>query len=84
MMTHPRLTLPLLTIAALIVAIPAQADCTVKYKAKQDDPLRLEAGSATLPDADCASKSAAAKALAPMLQQQGWTLLAITAIIRSN
>ena len=84
MMSHVRLSYAFLTFVVLCLAGPAQADCTVKYKAKQDNPLRLEAGSASLPDAACASKSAAAEALAPILQQQGWTLLAITAIIASN
>ena len=67
----------------MILALPglAAADCTVHYKAKKDDPLQLEAGTATLPDAACASPAAAEAALAPMLQAQGWTLLAITAII---
>ena len=84
MMSYTRLILPLFTCAALGLALPAQAECMVKYKAKQDNPLRLEAGSVSLPDAACASKSAAADTLAPILQQQGWTLLAITAIIPSN
>jgi len=66
---------------ALLVSGPALADCTVKYKAKQDNPLQLKAGEAQLPDAACGSKDAAAAALAPILAQQGWTLLAIVAIL---
>ncbi len=84
MMSYSRLTLPIFSCVAAGLAFAAQADCTVKYKAKQDNPLRLEAGSVSLPDAACASKSAAAETLAPILQQQGWTLLAITAIIPPN
>ncbi len=79
-----RLTLSLLVLAATCLALPAQADCTVKYKAKQDNPLRLEAGSVTLPDAACASKAEAAAELAPLLAQQGWTLLAIVSILPAN
>lgn len=73
-----------LIIAALGLAGPAMAGCTVKYKAKQDNPLKLEAGSANLPDDACQSEAAAAAALAPILAQQGWTLLAIIAILPSN
>jgi hypothetical protein len=80
---------PMQTLRALLVALPlialtggaALADCTVKYKAKQDNPLKLKAGKTTLPEAACGSKEAAAAALAPILAQQGWTLLAITAIL---
>lgn len=74
----------LLTLLALLAAAPAWADCTVKYKAKQDNPLRLEAGSVRLPDEACASKGDAAAVLEPMLAQQGWTLLAITSIKTSD
>jgi hypothetical protein len=63
---------------------PAMADCLVSYKAKQDNPLQLQAGQIALPDDACASKAAAAAALAPILAQQGWTLLAITAILPAN
>ncbi|MFO1175955.1 MAG: hypothetical protein U1E48_12275 [Paracoccaceae bacterium] len=73
-----------LLIAFLSLAGAASADCTVHYKAKRDNPLQLQAGSASLPAAACASPQAAAAALAPMLAGQGWTLLAITAIIPSG
>lgn len=43
------------TLAPLLIALAlpgiAAAECTVHYKAKKDDPLQLEAGTATLPDA---------------------------------
>jgi hypothetical protein len=74
-----RLNLAIALFAAL--AGPALADCTVTYKAKQDNPLQLQAGQMTLPDEACASEAAAAAALAPILAAQGWTLLAITAIL---
>ncbi|MCV2867552.1 hypothetical protein OEW28_02795 [Defluviimonas sp. WL0002] len=76
-----RTLLSLATLAALTAAAPAFADCTVKYKAKQDNPLQLKAGEATLPDSACGSESAAAAALAPKLAKEGWTLLAIVAIL---
>lgn len=68
-------------IAALTLASPAAA-CTVKYKAKQDNPLKLEVGTAELPAEACGSEGAAAAALAPILAAKGWTLLAIVAIQR--
>jgi hypothetical protein len=79
-----RLPATLALFLSLGLATAASADCTVRYKAKQDNPLQLQAGEVTLPDAACASESAAAAALQPILAGQGWTLLAITAIIPSN
>lgn len=68
-------------LATTLLAAGASSACTVKYKAKQDDPLRLEVGTAELPDEACGSKAAAAAALAPLLAADGWTLLAIVAIL---
>ena len=79
-----RLPATLAFLLSLGLATAASADCTVRYKAKQDNPLQLQAGEVTLPDAACASESAAAAALQPILAGQGWTLLAITAIIPGN
>lgn len=75
-----RMLLATTALAAVALAMPAAA-CTVKYKAKQDNPLQLTVGEAQLPDDACGSKEAAAAALAPMLAQQGWTLLSIVAIL---
>lgn len=71
----------LVALTALTQADPASAACRVEYKAKQDNPLRLDFGTAQLPDSACASKEAAAKALAPRLKKEGWTLLAIVSIL---
>lgn len=80
-----RYSLPLFSVLILTGLVSgASADCSVNYKAKQDNPLKLEAGSASLPDAACASPEVAAAALAPILAEQGWTLLAITAIIPAS
>ena len=76
-----RMFFTLAVTASMMAAASALADCTVKYKAKQDDPLQLRAGEAKLPDSACGSKDAAAAALAPMLAKEGWTLLAIVAIL---
>lgn len=79
-----RMLAPVSIALTLALATVASADCTVRYKAKQDNPLQLQAGEVSLPDAACASKATAAAALQPILAEQGWTLLAITAIIPSN
>ncbi|MGB3148115.1 MAG: hypothetical protein WBA91_10220 [Paracoccaceae bacterium] len=69
-----------LILVALMAAQPALADCTVKYKAKQDNPLKLEAGKVTLSGDACNSAESAANAVAAMLAEKGWTLLAIVDI----
>lgn len=84
-MTRPARFLAALAgiVLALSVA-PARADCTVSYKAKKDEPLQLQAGSAKVPDEACASEAAAADAVRGVIEPQGWTLLAITGMIGSN
>jgi len=76
-----RLTLPLLALTAVLTAGAANAACTVEYKAKRDNPLKLDFGTADLPDEACGSKQAAAAALAPRLAQKGWTLLSVVSIV---
>jgi hypothetical protein len=49
----------LLTIALLLAALPAQAECYADYKAKQDNPLRLAYGVAQVSDSSCDPGSAA-------------------------
>lgn len=63
-------------IIALIVALPAQAECYADYKAKQDDPLRLAYGVAQVSDGNC-DPGSAANELAPRLAQAGWLLLSV-------
>lgn len=53
------------------------AECYADYKAKQDNPLRLQYGVVQLPDAACGDAGAAAQYLAPRLTGNGWTLLQI-------
>ncbi|MFA9230101.1 MAG: hypothetical protein ACEQSU_05055 [Microgenomates group bacterium] len=60
-----------LTLAA---GTAAGAECYADYKAKQDDPLRLQYGVAAVSDAACDVGSAEAE-LAPKLEADGWTLL---------
>ncbi|MEZ5776892.1 MAG: hypothetical protein R3E44_00875 [Paracoccaceae bacterium] len=78
-----RILVATLTVSAVLAAggTAMAAPCLVEYKAKKDKPLRLNFGTAELPAKACASKKAAASALAPILAQQGWTLLAIVSIL---
>jgi len=75
-LTRSILTTCLFTLAAL----PSAADCLVSYKAKQDDPLRLHYGVATLAEESCALDLAASE-LSPRLETDGWQLLKIVAIL---
>lgn len=61
-------------------ALPAQAACFADYKAKKDNPLKLHYGVMQLPDSACGSSRAAARVVAPRLQQAGWTLLNILSV----
>jgi len=70
-MMKPLLAALLLTLAAG----SATAACYADYKAKQDDPLRLQYGVAEI-TGDCAIASAAAE-LAPRLAADGWELLEV-------
>ena len=73
--------LPLFALVTMLSAGAAEAACTVEYKAKRDNPLKLEFGTADLPDEACGSAQAAAAALAPRLAQKGWTLLSVVSIV---
>ncbi len=71
----------LIMLALAVSALPATAACLVEYKAKRDNPLRLDFNTAQLPDKACASKQAAAAVLGPRLAKDGWTLLSIVSIV---
>ncbi|MCX7558041.1 hypothetical protein OS190_00575 [Sulfitobacter sp. F26204] len=63
----------------MISALPVQAaGCYVDYKAKQDNPLRLQYGVAQI-NGTCDLRAAAAE-LAPRLAAQGWQLLNILSV----
>ena len=77
----------LLLFAAFCAAIssaPAHAACYADYKAKKDGPLQLHYGVIELPDNACASRSAAASAIAGRLSSQGWTLLNVLSIFEGS
>lgn len=76
MKTH--ILIPALTALALLAG-PASAECYADYKAKRDNPLRLQYGVAELPAGACDASGAAAH-LAPRLARDGWTLLQIMSV----
>jgi hypothetical protein len=60
-----------------VLALPAQAECYLDYKAKRDDPLRLHYGVALISDAVCNDKKAARDEMVPRLAVDGWQLIKI-------
>jgi hypothetical protein len=60
---------------ALAVAFPAQAACYADYKAKRDNPLRLQYGVMELPDPACGNRAAAEQEVRGRLAAHGWELL---------
>ncbi|MBI1170818.1 hypothetical protein GC209_05405 [bacterium] len=64
-------------VLAFALAIPAQAECYVDYKAKQDNPLRLAYGVSQVSDGACGRPNVARGELAPRLASEGWKLLKI-------
>jgi len=74
-MKHAIRTLAILV--ALMLATPAAAQCYADYKAKQDNPLRLQYGVVELPPESCGDAQAAARHAEGVLAQHGWTLLQI-------
>lgn len=60
------------TLATLLLALPASAECYADYRAQQSNPVRFHYGVVQLPDAACNDARAAAEYLRPRLQQDGW------------
>jgi hypothetical protein len=77
MRPKPRSGLILAGLALTLLALPAQAECYVDYKAKQDNPLQLAYGVAQVSDDICGDRAAEAAELAPRLEADGWTLLKV-------
>jgi len=72
----------IVTIAALVMALSASqasAACVAEYKAKRDNPLRLDYGTVTIPD-DACTVAAAQAIVSEQLAQRGWTLLSIVSV----
>ena len=70
------------TAAFLVLALAGQASaqCYADYKAKQDNPLRLQYGIIELPQAACTDLQAARNYAEPVISRTGWTLLQIESI----
>jgi hypothetical protein len=64
-------------VLASVLAVSAQAECYVDYKAKRDNPLRLAYGVAQVSDEACGRPRLERAELAPRLRAAGWTLLKI-------
>lgn len=76
----------LIAISALLWALAAgaaSAACVAEYKAKQDNPLRLDHGTITVQAASCTPAGVQA-AVAAQLQARGWILLSILSVRESG
>ncbi|MCH8464994.1 MAG: hypothetical protein LAT78_00250 [Roseinatronobacter sp.] len=69
------------SVMVLALAGQASAQCYADYKAKQDNPLRLQYGLIELPEAACSSAQAAADYAREVIARSGWTLLQIESIL---
>lgn len=67
-----------LTVGLLVIAGSAQAACTAEYKAKQDNPLKLDYGTVTV-SGPCTVAAARSK-VAAQLSARGWTLLKVISV----
>lgn len=68
---------------ALLFAVAAQAasaDCYADYKAKRDNPLKLQYGVIQLPGGACQNRDRAAKVIARRIGGDGWQLLEVMSI----
>jgi len=73
-------------ISALLWALAAgsaSAACAVEYKAKQDNPLRLDHGTVTVPGDTCTA-SAVRSSVQAQLASRGWTLLSILSVRKTG
>lgn len=73
-------------LAALLIAptFAADAACYADYKAKRDNPLKLQYGVVELPDAACGSLEAAAGNISQRLAANGWILLNVLSIFDAS
>lgn len=71
---------PILLSLALLAPLGAQAACYAEYKAKRENPLKLHYGVAEI-SADACDEATAAAQLGQRLDDNGWILLTIVAMI---
>ncbi len=71
--------------AAILCALGsvASAYCMAEFKAKKDDPLRLDYGEMMVQAHDCTVENAEA-AVGDLLEENGWTLLRVLSVHRHN
>ena len=67
----------------MCAATTGQAACIVEYKAKMDDPLRLDQGTLTVNASTCTPAGVEGQVRA-QLASQGWTLLSIVSVRESG
>ncbi len=75
-----------LTILALVLALTASAAdaaCVAEYKAKRDNPLRLDYGTLTVSGSNCTAGAVRAQ-VAAQLAARGWILLSILSVRQSG
>jgi hypothetical protein len=75
-------TLAFLVLVLSLAASSASAACVAEYKAKRDNPLRLDYGTVTVAGSTCTAE-AVYGAVQAQLADRGWTLLSILSV-RSN
>ena len=76
----------IITILALTMALSAtaaSAACVAEYKAKRDNPLRLDYGTVTV-SGDTCTAAAVRGAVSAQLASRGWTLLSILSVRQSG
>jgi len=71
--------LAIFALAWALSATAASAACVAEYKAKRDNPLRLDYGTVTVPGNTC-TKAAVRSAVRAQLASKGWTLLSILSV----
>ncbi len=69
--------------ALVLSAQAASAACVAEYKAKRDNPLRLDYGTVMVSGSNCTA-SAVRSQVRAQLAAQGWTLLSILSVRESG
>ena len=81
-MKHVRLS-GAIAVSLVLAAGQSSAACLAEYKAKRDNPLRLEHGIMAIPDEDC-EISLAEIVVRERLAEEGWTLLSVVSVGREG